>query len=148
MTVQSNHIVILDFNAPYGDPTLRSGALNQLIRVCRVAQLPVFLPEAVILELVEQYKYTKQARFEAALTAVDKLNRYIYSGTAQKIVIDVHALVKQYESWLRRKLTELGIGVLQIPEITQFAVVRRATRKRRPIMGRDEPAARREGTFY
>lgn len=56
ITLHNQHVVILDTNVLYGDPQLRSGALNQLIRSCRASHLAVMLTEVVVLELVAEYE--------------------------------------------------------------------------------------------
>ena len=138
MSISSKHTVILDSNMLYGDPQLRKGALSYLVRACRAAGLKVFLPEVVVLELIEQYKSELQRRYTSASASVRKLGSYLYDGATPEVSIDLSDLAKGYELWLRDRLQTLDISVLPVADVTQQAMLDRAIKKRRPFT-RDRP---------
>ena len=125
--------MILDTNLIFGYPKLGSGALNHLVRACRAVGVTVAVPEVVVLELVAQYEPEMRTRLDAASKAISNLGQYVYTDNLTALNIDAPSLGKGYEKWLRKKMSDLGIVVLKVPEVPQQAIMERALQKRRPF---------------
>ena len=118
---------VLDTSVLHGNWHLEGPNYTLLHTHVEKGLLRVQVPEVVVLEFVELYA-RELAKHSSSLRQLGTLLR----GTVLPS-IDQRQVVKQYESFLRKRLRDLGFKILKHPKTSHGLLVRRALARRKPF---------------
>lgn len=127
--------IVIDTNIIYGDFFLKNA---QIISLCETASrcgIGIYIPEVVMDEIINQYR-------EKLVEICPKVNdcirgitqiapQYAFNNPFTDAVKD--KLLKEYESYIRIRINELGIKIIPYPHISHKDVVKRDLARKRPF---------------
>lgn len=125
--------VVFDTSVLNEDPRLRSGGLQHLLRACKVASVRTWVPSVVVAELSAHYGPNMSKSNGKAKKSLEDLKRYDYAGQLDGTEIELESLARGYGEWLSKRLSAVGIGVLEHPKTSHESMVTRAVTSRRPF---------------
>jgi rRNA-processing protein FCF1 len=125
-------IVVVDSNAFYGDPTMRSPAFRVVRGAHQRGHLELAIPEVVLRELPKLYEEqfrTNASKIAIAAEALRKLGHALEVDDG----INVDAACVAYLPNLRTELQEDEVRIPDLPQVALDELVRRAIAERRPF---------------
>ncbi|MEJ1088202.1 PIN domain-containing protein [Microbacterium sp. Mu-80] len=125
-------IVILDANVLVSDPLLRGSIWPQLTDAISGGRVEVFLPRLAREEAVATYRRLREAK-AVEIQAVDRRASLDVQKHLERAVATARKEAKKYPRLLSKALQEVGVTVLEAPQVSHEDVARRAIDRRRPF---------------
>ncbi|WP_188042261.1 PIN domain-containing protein [Microbacterium sp. ANT_H45B] len=125
-------IVILDANVLVSDPLLRGSIWPQLTDAISGGRVEVLLPRLALEEAVATYRRRREAK-AVEIQAVGRRASLEVQKHLGRAVASALKEAKKYPKLISKALEEVGVDVLDAPQVSHEDVARRAIGRRRPF---------------
>lgn len=125
-------IVILDANVIVSDPLLRGSIWPQLAEAISGGRVEVLLPSLALEEAIATYRRAREAKAVEIQAVGRRASRAVQKHLERAVAATVNE-AKKYPKVISKALSEFGVTVLDVPQVSHAEVARRAIHRRRPF---------------
>lgn len=125
-------LVILDANVIVSDPMLRGSIWPQLTDAISGGRVEVLLPRLALEEAIAAYRRLREAKAVEIQAAGRRASRGVQKHLDRAVAAALRE-AKRYPKRVRDALSEVGVTVLDAPQVSHYEVARRAIDRKRPF---------------
>jgi PIN domain len=126
-------LIVLDANAITPDFFLDAPSFQILSVRIAEGEVQVYVPKVAVIETESNYRRRIDERLAAFQQWMGRTTPLGNWSTPDQVTAELSTAAEAYPSLLAKRLDDIGIEVVAIPDVDHEALVRRATTRRRPF---------------